>query len=461
MNNRNLIVVSMAAALVAGLAGGYWFATARHGAGEHVEARETGRKVLFYRNPMDPAITSPVPAKDHMGMDYVPVYADEETGDRQVLFYRNPMNPEITSPVPAKDHMGMDYVPVYADAEGAGPPGTVSIDPVTVQNIGVRTVTASRIDLARDINTVGRVVYDEQRIARLHPKIQGWIEKLRIGTTGQTIGRDEILLSIYSPQLVSSQQEYLLALKNFETLSASPFEDVRRGAAELVDTSLERLRLLDVPQHQLEMLQRDREVMKLLHIHSPVGGVVVNVGAREGQYVTPETELFMIADLSSVWVMVDIFEDESPWVSVGDRADMRVTAVPGRTFEGRLTYINPYAESKTRSIKARLEFENPDRLLKPDMFADVTIHASPRQGVVAIPSEAIVRSGLREQVFIAQGGGKFEPRPVEIGQTGGGYTEIRSGLQPGDEVVVSAQFLIDSESKLREAVRKMQEQGDD
>jgi len=461
MNKRGLTVTAVAAALCAGLAGGYWFATAMNGAKAPVETATNGRKVLFYRNPMNPEITSPVPAKDQMGMDYVPVYAEEKPGERTVLFYRNPMNPEITSPVPAKDHMGMDYVPVYADAEGSGPPGTVNIDAVTVQNIGVRKVTASRRDLARDINTVGRVIYDEQRIARLHPKTQGWIEKLRIGTTGQTIRRDEILLSIYSPQLVSSQQEYLLALKNYETLSASPFEDVRRGAAELVDTSMERLRLLDVPQHQLDALERNREVMKLLHIHSPVGGVVVNVGAREGQYVTPQTELFMIADLSSVWVLVDVFEDESPWVSVGDRADMRVTAVPGYTFEGRLTYIYPYAESKTRSIKARLEFENPKRLLKPDMFADVTIHASPRQDVVAIPSEAIIRSGLREQVFIALGGGRFEPRPVEVGLTGGGYTEIRSGLQSGDEVVVSAQFLIDSESKLREALRKMQEEGDD
>ena len=461
MNNRNLAIAGIIVALLAGLGGGYWIAGMRHAADTPVESGSGNREVMFYRNPMNPEITSPVPAKDQMGMDYIPVYADAEPAQRTPLFYRNPMNPEITSPMPAKDHMGMDYVPVYADEADSGPAGTVSIDPVTLQKIGVRTVQASRRDLARDINTVGRIVYDEQRIARLHPKTQGWIEELRIGTTGQTIGRDEILLAIYSPQLVSSQQEYLLALKNYETLSASPFEDVRRGAAELVETSLERLRLLDVPQHQLEMLERERKVMKLLHIHSPVAGVVVNVGAREGQYVTPETELFMVADLSTVWALVDIFEDESPWVSVGDRADMRVIAVPGRSFEGRLTYIYPYAESKTRSIKARLEFDNPDRLLKPDMFADVTIHASAREGVIAVPGEAIIRSGLREQVFIAQGGGRFEPRPVEVGLSGGGYTEIRSGLQPGDEVVVSAQFLIDSESKLREAVRKMQEQGDD
>ena len=380
---------------------------------------------------------------------------------KEPLYYRNPMNPEITSPVPAQGSMGMDYIPVYAESEGPGPSGTVSIDPVTVQNIGVRTAVAEERTLAREINTVGRLDYDEQRITRLHPKTQGWIEELRIGTTGESIESDEILLSIYSPQLVSSQQEYLLAVKNLETLSNSPFEDVRRGAADLVESSLERLQLLDVPEHQLHMLTETQEVTKLLHIHSPARGVVVNVGAREGQYVTPQTELYMIADLSTIWVYVDIFEDELPWVSAGDQAEMKVSGVPGTIFEGKLTYIYPYAESTTRTIKARLEFDNADLLLKPDMFADIRIHASPRENTIVVPSEAIVRSGLKEQIFVVRAAGKFEPRIVEIGISGGGYTEIRSGLAAGEEVVISAQFLIDSESKLREATLKMQETGND
>lgn len=377
------------------------------------------------------------------------------------LFYRNPMNPEITSPVPAKDNMGMDYIPVYADADEAGPSGTVTIDPTTVQNIGVRTAVAEVGTIAREVHTLGRIDYDERRISRLHPKTQGWVEELRIGTTGEAIDDDEILLSIYSPQLVSSQQEFLLALNSFETLSESPFPDVRRGAADLVETSLERLRLLDVPEHQIEMLRNSHEVMKLLHIHSPARGIVVNVGIREGQFVTPQSELYVIADLSAVWVFVDIFEEELPWVSVGDEAEMRVTAVPGTTLRGQLTYIYPYAESKTRTIKARLEFDNKDLLLKPDMFADVTIHASPRENVIVVPSEAIIRSGLREQVFVVREPGKFEPRVVELGVTSGGSTEIRSGVAAGEEVVVSAQFLIDSESKLREAAAKMREPAND
>jgi Cu(I)/Ag(I) efflux system membrane fusion protein len=418
MNNRNnLLVAGIVIALFVGIGGGYWFANSR-----------------------------------------MPVVSAPSTAVQQTpLFYRNPMNPEVTSPVPAKDQMGMDYIPVFADGDQDAPQGTVSIDPVTVQNMGVRTAIAELQTLAREIHTVGRVDYDEQRIARLHPKTQGWIEELRIGTTGASIDDDEILLSIYSPQLVSSQQEYLLALKNFETLSNSPFEDVRRGANDLAESSLDRLRLFDVPEHQIDMLKETREVMKLLHIHSPAKGIVINVGAREGQFVTPQSELYMIADLSRVWVFVDVFEEELPWVNVGDEAEMRVTAVPGKIFRGKLTYIYPYAESRTRTIKARLEFDNSDLLLKPDMFADVTIQASPQQNAIVVPSEAVIRSGLREQVFLVRAPGKFEPREVEVGLSGGGLTEIRSGLEAGDEVVVSAQFLIDSESKLREAAAKMQE----
>jgi Cu(I)/Ag(I) efflux system membrane fusion protein len=458
MNNK-LTPVFLAAglALVAGLTGGYWYAVSQSVV-LHAEATAEGRTPLYYRNPMNPEVTSPVPAKDQMGMDYVPVYAEQE---RKPLYYRNPMNPEVTSPVPAKDQMGMDYVPVYADEDSTGPSGTVRIDPVTVQNIGVRTAIAERRSLAREIHTVGRVGYDEQRITRLHPKTQGWIENLRIGTTGEAINRNEILLSFYSPQLVSSQQEYLLALRNLETLSASPFEDVQRGAADLVDTSLERLRLFDVPEHQIEELKVSREVKKLLHIHSPTKGIIIKVGAREGQFVTPQTELYMIADLSSVWVFVDLFEEELPWVGVGDEAEMQVAAVPATTFRGKLTYIYPYAESKTRTIKARLEFQNEDQMLKPEMFADIMIHASARSDVIVVPSEAIIRSGLREQVFVVRGAGKFEPREVEIGVRSGALTEIRSGISPGEEVVVSAQFLIDSESSLREAAAKMRETNND
>ena len=378
--------------------------------------------------------------------------------ERQPLFYRHPMNPEVTSDVPKKDAMGMDYIPVYADEnQGAGPAGTVQIDPVTVQTIGVRTTKAERRSMARTIKTVGRVDYDEQRLVQLHPKTEGWVEKLFIDTTGAPVSTNAILLSLYSPQLVSTQQEYVLALKNLETLRASPFEDVRRGAEELVKTTEERLRLLDVPDHQIDDLKETLTVKKNLHIHSPAVGNVIRIGAREGQYVTPTTELYAIADLTKVWVYVDIYEDELPWVQIGDQARISITALPGRTFQGALSYIYPYAESRTRTIKVRVELDNPELLLKPDMFADVTIDSSAVPDAIAIPSEAIVRSGLREQVFIQRAPGKFEPRDVSLGVSSEGWTQITEGVEPGELVVVSAQFLIDSESKLREAAAKMRE----
>lgn len=375
------------------------------------------------------------------------------------LFYRNPMDPTITSPVPAKDAMGMDYVPVYADTGSLkkDPSGTVRIDLVMVQNIGVRTAVAQKTSLSRSIRAVGRVDYNEERIARLHPKTEGWIEKLFVDKTGEQVKSGTLLLGIYSPQLVTSQQEYLLALNNLEALKNSTDEDVRIGAKNLLKSSLERLHLLDVPPHQVRELEKTRKVKKILHIHSPFAGVVTKIGARQGQYVTPKTELYMIADLSRIWVYANIYEYELPWVSLGDQVEMTLVAIPGKVFKGQVSFIYPYAEAKTRTIKVRLVFDNPKLLLKPEMFADVTIAAETQEHVVVIPSEAIVRSGRTEQVFVVSSPGKFEPRQVTLGMESNGDIIILSGVKEGETVVTSAQFLIDSESKLREATAKMME----
>lgn len=387
-----------------------------------------------------------------------PVESAEE-GERKPLFYRNPMNPAITSPVFTKDEMGMDYIAVFADDEGdsSESAGTVTIDSVAVQNIGVRTAVAEKRSLSRNLRAVGRVAYDEERLAKLYPKTEGWVEELFVGKTGETVKKGMPLLNIYSPQLVSSQQEYLLALNNWEALKDSPFEDIRQSAEALMQSSRERLELLDVPEHQLRMLERDRKVMKHLHIHSPFDGTVIKMGVREGQHVTVRTELYSLADLSKVWAFVDIYEDELPWVKEGDEAEMEVRAIPGRVFHGRITYIYPYMESKTRTVQLRLEFDNSDMSLKPEMFANITLHANRQAEAVVVPSEAIIRSGTREQVFVVRGPGKFEPREVKIGMSAEGMTQILEGVNAGEEVVASSQFLIDSESKLREATAKMLE----
>ncbi len=420
MNKQGFFIFVFALGL--GIAGGYWYAL-KQGVNEtptEMMMEEVERKPLFYRNPMNPVITSPVPAQDEMGMDYIPVYADKESDARESA-------------------------------------GTVRIDPVTVQNIGVRTITVKKQTLSSSIRTVGRVDYDEERIARLHPKTEGWIEKLYIDKTGEQVKRDTILLNFYSPQLVSSQQEYLLALNNQQALQNSSYDDIRTGAEEMVKTSRERLELLDVPEHQIRELEKTRKIKKNLHIHSPFKGIVLKIGAREGQYVTPMTELYMLADRSKIWVYADIYEVELPWVQVGDEVEIQLTGIPGKVFKGRLTYIYPYAEAKTRTVKVRLEFDNPDLLLKPDMYANVTIHTQSQTDAVVIPSEAVVRSGMREQVFVVRGPGKFEPREVKLGVSSDGLVQVLEGVAVGEEVVVSSQFLIDSESKLREATAKMME----
>ena len=496
----NKTVVAVLVTLVIGLSGGYWFAVWKAGEGGMPQEKPSEPKVLFWRNPMNPEITSPVFTKDEMGMDYIPVYEEEPTQpkerkvlfwrnpmnpeitspvftkdemgmdyipvyeeepaqpkERKVLFWRNPMNPEITSPVFTKDEMGMDYIPVYADIDQSGesPAGTVKIDATTVQNIGVRTTEVKKMNLSRVVRAVGRVGYDEQRLTKLHPKIDGWVESLNVNETGEEVKRDTILLSFYSPQLVATQQEYLLALQNYKALKDSPYPDIKKGAEELLRSARERLVLLDVPEHQIEQLESTQQIIKNLHIHSPFDGVVINIGVRQGQYITPKDELYMLADLRKVWTLVDIYEDEVPWVSVNDKVEMKVAAVPGRVFKGKVTYIYPYLESKTRTVKVRLEFDNKDGALKPDMYAEVSLFADRRIDALVVPSEAIVRSGNREQVFVDLGGGKFEPREVTVGINSNGMTQILNGLNEGETVVTSSQFLIDSESKLREATAKL------
>ncbi len=460
---KTKLLLSVVVALLLGGAGGYWFAT--QNVPQETAPQSSGqsgeKKVLFYRNPMNPAITSPVPAKDEMGMDYIPVYEeDEKSGskEKKILFYRNPMNPAITSPVPAKDEMGMDYIPVYADDEGGKErAGTVSIDATVVQNIGVRTASVEKRDIARRINALGRVAYDEEHLARLHPKTSGWIKTLRIDRTGERVTKNTILLSIYSPDLVAAQREYLVALQNWENLPGNAAPRVQSTTKTVLDSALERLELLDVPAHQIRELRKKRKISKYLHIHSPFEGTVMHIGAREGQYVTPKDELYMIADLQMVWVYVDVYEDDIPWVKLGDAVEMKVRAVPGKVFRGKIGFIYPYLEGKTRTIRVRLEFENKDNALKPGMFANVVLQADPRPGAVVVPSSAIVRSGNTEQVFVVRGPGKFEPREVVLGLSADGYTQIIEGVEPGEEVVTSATFLIDSESKLKEATAKMLE----
>lgn len=386
------------------------------------------------------------------------IWGAETKGGKKPLFYRNPMNPAITSPVPAKDDMGMDYIPVYADAaESTGPAGTVRIDPVLVQKMGVRTGMAMERTMSRQITTPARVAFNEESLTMVHSKFSGWAEEVLVNKTGEQVRKGQPLLTIYSPELVSTQEEYLLALANAKVLARSSMKEIRDDAERLVRATRKRLAYFDIPEKVIRRLEETGEVKRDLPIDSPFTGTVIDIGVEAGHFITPKQRLYRIADLSKVWVYAEVYEPDLPWIHKGDMAMISVASQPGRRFTGTIDYIYPYEEGKTRTVKVRLIFDNKDGKLKPGMFADITIHAGKRDKVLAVPSEAIVRSGSREQVFVVTGPGTFEPREVVTGLEADGYTEIVKGLSRHASVVTSAQFLIDSESKLREATAKMLE----
>ena len=374
---------------------------------------------------------------------------------QKVLYYRNPMNPSVTSPVPAKDQMGMDYVPVYADDAAALEPGTVSIDPTIVQDMGVRIATAERRTLRRTIRTVGRVDYDEKGLVHVNLRTEGWVRRLLVTDTGQPVRRGQALLTLYSPQIVSSEQEYLLALRGAAALGSEAPAEIAEQARALRDSSAERLRLLGVPEGELRRLQRDGKIRQEITLTAPASGIVQSVGARAGQFVAMTTEVYRIADLSTVWVLADLYENDVPWVHTGDDAELQLRGLPGKTLHARVEYVYPYLDGATRTQKVRLSLANPDGLLKPDMYADVTFRDGEAVDAVTVPEAAVVRSGTGAQVFVVAAPGRFAPRAVRLGVAADGHVQILDGLAAGETVVVSGEFLIDSESRLREAAAKM------
>jgi multidrug efflux pump subunit AcrA (membrane-fusion protein) len=305
------------------------------------------------------------------------------------------------------------------------------------------------------------VIYDERQLSLVNTKINGWVERLYVKATGDPIRKGQPLLSIYSPELVSTQQEYLLALKNRKNLEKSPFPDLKEGAQRLVEASRRRLMYWDIPVSQITTLEKTGEVQKTLTLNSPVHGIVTKRMVTEGQMAQPGMPLLEVADLSTVWVEADIYEYELPWIKMGQHAQMTLQYIPGETFHGKIHYIYPYLSGATRTAKVRLAFPNPNLKLKPDMFAQVEIASPLKEPAVVVPSEAVLDTGEKQHVFVALGKGQFEPREVKVGLYGdGGFRQVLSGLKPGEEVVTSAQFMLDSESRFREAIALMLKEGD-
>lgn len=377
-------------------------------------------------------------------------------GGAEPVYWKAPMDPSYVREEPGKSPMGMDLVPECPGAATDIPEGAVLIDAATVQNIGVRTMSVERRDLARSVRAVGRVAYDERRVAHVHTKVQGWVENLSVDFVGQEVKRGQPLLEIYSPELVATQEELLLAARYRDSTEDSPFEDVRGGGESLFSATKRRLALWDIPERDIKRLLDTGEVKRTLTLYAPVSGFITKLGVRSGMEVQPNASLYTIADLSTVWVLADVYEYELPWLALGQMATVELSYLPGDLMEGKLTYIAPFLNPKTRTAEVRLELDNTDGKLKPDMFGNAVVAGAPRPNSLAIPTDAVIRSGKRTIVVVALGEGRFEPRDIELGlDSGDGWLEVLSGLSDGEDVVVASQFLIDSESNLQEAVRKL------
>lgn len=362
----------------------------------------------------------------------------------QVLFYRHPMNPSITSDRPAKDNMGMDYIPIYDDGEAgaAGEDGgTVRISPAVVNNMGVRTAGVEHGPLAQRIDTVGYISYNENQLHHAHLRTEGWIENLAVKFQGERVEKGDPLFGLYSPELVNAQEEYVQALST--------------GNKLLLKASRNRLRALGVPEAQIDTLEKTRQVEHLVKSYAHQDGVVNMLNVREGMYVEPDTEAMSIVSLASVWVMVDVFEQQAEGVEIGQQAEIRLSYLPGRVWTGKVEYIYPSLDPVTRSLKVRLSFENPGELLKPNMFADVMLIAKAAPDTLSIPREALIRTGTGERVIMALGDGEFAAREVQAGMESDGRVEITEGLKAGEQVVTSGQFLIDSESSLTASLQRL------
>ena len=361
-------------------------------------------------------------------------------GDREILYWVAPMDANYRRDKPGKSPMGMDLVPVYADAAGSAG-SSVTLAPEVVQNLGVRTAVAERTRLWRGIDTVGYVDYDESKVSHIHLRTEGWIENLVVQSEGERVTRGQRLFNLYSPELVNAQEEFVQALKV--------------GNQGLIRASRSRLDALGIPGSQIKRLEKDRKPSQTIPVYAPQDGVVSTLPVREGMFIKPATRIMSLADLSSVWLLAEIFERQADWVEVGQSADVRLPYQPVPVREGRVEYIYPSLDPKTRTLKARLRFDNPDEALKPNMYANVKIYGGPGDDAIVIPIEALIRTGREDRVVLALGEGRFESRTVTAGIESGDWVEVLTGIEPGDTVVTSGQFLIDSEASLKASMQRM------
>ncbi len=422
-----------------------------------VHADETARNPLFYQDPDGKLSYASGPKKAADGRDYRPVFRDGPApqaaaepaaapkpaggGDHRVLYYRNPMGLPDTSPKPKKDSMGMDYLPVYADEGAQGdPPGTVRITPGRLQTLGVRTEAAEmRPAAARSVRATGILQFDERRLVTVTTRVSGWVEHLTVAATGDPVKRGQLLAEIYSPDMVASEKEYLIA--------------ARMGSA-MSTASLERLRALDIPEQEIARLRRSSRAIRRIPVMAQANGVVIDKPVQEGMRVDAGQAIYKTADLSELWLIAQVQEQDLGAIQPGQTARATFVAFPGRTFEGKVDFIYPTLSAETRTARVRIVLPNPDGALRAAMYANVQIDATAGgEPVLTVPNSAVLDTGTRQAVLVAAGVGKFEPRTVHLGIHGDDWVQIVDGIKPGERVVVGANFLIDAESNLRAALQ--------
>ena len=365
------------------------------------------------------------------------------TAEKKPLYWVAPMDANYKRDKPGKSPMGMDLVPVYDDG-GKGPdegPGTIRISPDVVNNLGVRTAIVSYKSLHTEINTVGYVAYDEDKLVHIHPRVQGWIEKLYVKAIGDPVKKGQPLYEIYSPELVNAQEELLLALD--------------RKNSRLISAAENRLSALQLPKSSIVKLKKTKKVQQTITFYSPQNGVVENLKIREGFFVKPGSTLMSIGDLSEVWVEAEVFERQAGQVKTGTPVTMTLDYLPGKTWQGKVDYIYPTLDAKTRTVKVRLRFKNEDGEFKPNMFAQIAIHTTGDEQVLLIPKEALIRTGNQDRVVLALGEGSFKSVAVSVGRYDSESVEIIEGVRDGERVVSSAQFLLDSESSKSSDFKRM------
>ena len=421
--NRTMTLIIAAALLAAGLGGGYWLG-ARSGpevspGGTPAMAAKAEKKLLYYRNPMGLPDTSPTPKKDSMGMDYIPVYEGEDGEDG--------VGPSATS-------------------------GQIRIGVEKVQKLGVKTEPAQLRSLDRVVRAAGRIEPDERRLYAVSPKFEGYVERLHVNVTGQPVGKGQPLFEVYSPELVSAQREYAIALQGVASLKEAGAEP-QASMRQLAESSLARLKNWDISEEQVKALAASGgEAKRTLTFRSPVAGIVTEKKALQGMRFMPGEALYQVADLSAVWVVADVFEQDIGLVRSGARAKVMINAYPDKVFEGAVTYVYPTLKAETRTVPVRVELANPGHLLKPGMFAQVELPVSARGAVVTVPVSAVIDSGTRRIVLVRRDEGRFEPREVRLGARTDSHVEVVEGVKDGEQVVVAANFLIDAESNLKAAV---------